>query len=480
MAPRDFLFLSSLALLLVESVYAVPYLEVEEVVTLGGVIMSVDISPDGDYVVTGTEDGYIYFINRSSGLSWRKKLHSPIFSIAVSFKGDFVAAGDDSRVYLFNKTGDLVWWDSGRTIGDYVRDVDISLQGDYVVAGSSNDFIYLFEDGREIWHKNLGSSIWGVGISPTGEYVAAGTVRGEVYLFKRSGELVWHHNLGRFISDVAVQGQVVVVAAKFVHSISGGEVSWSYYPKSEAFDVGFSSDGEFIIIGAGNDAYLLDDKGKVLFQYSTGDILRGVAVSNGGTMAVGVGKEVRLLVLPDVTPPELNITYPLNGSWVSAVVSITASTNEPLKFLQVLIDDNFACGTLPCNWDTSASSPGKHIITIIAEDEKGNRGENKIEVYIGEESEFDARVKPEGLLGEVKEILVSEEEISGGIEEEFESGTTVVLPPPAARRWSINFEIFWIIIGIILLVLAAGYLRHRRGYKKRYRWKGRRRRWSLR
>ncbi|MFQ5815173.1 MAG: WD40 repeat domain-containing protein [Candidatus Hydrothermarchaeaceae archaeon] len=454
-----------LSLLVMGTVHAVPQLEVDGTVATSGVVKSIDISSDGEYAAAGTEDGYVYFINRSWGVSWRERLHGPILSIAVSSGGEFVVAGDDSNIYLFNKTGGWLWGDEGRMIGDYVRDVDISARGDFVAAGSSNNFLYLFDKYGELWTKKLGSSVWGVGVSPSGEYIAAGTSRGMVYLFRRNGELVWQYNHGRFISDVAIWDQSVVVASRFVHSISAGGVNWSFYPQFEATGVGVSLDGGFIAVSSGGSAHILNDGGKVLFKYSSGDILGGAAVSDGGKVAVGVEGEIRLLALPDTTPPELKITNPVNGSSISGVVPITVSTNEPLKFLQVLIDDNYACGALPCNWDTSASTPGEHTIALIAEDESGNREEDRVKVFIDGNGEFGLVEKTGEILGSVKEELVSEAQ-------------TGPLPKVEGLR-PIEIETRWI-IGAFLFVPAAAYLYHRRNKKGyRYRWKPKRRRWPL-
>ncbi len=467
------------SLLITGTVYAVPQLEMAEVVATSGVVKSIDVSPDGDYVVAGTEEGNVYFINGSWELSWKEKLYSSILSIAVSSSGEFVVAGDNSRVYLFNKTGGLLWGDRGRLIGGKVKDVDISTQGDYVVAGSSNNFIYLFDRDGKLWWKNLGSTVQGVGISPSGEYIAAGTSEGEVYLFKMSGELVWQHSLGKFISDVAVWEQNVVVASRFIHSISAGEVTWSYDTYLETKDVGFSSTGEFVVVGSGDDIYILNDKEEVLFEYSSEEILGDVAISDVDNVAVGAGKEVRLLTLPDTTAPEVRITNPVNGSKISGLISITASTNEPsLKSLQVIIDDNYACGALPCKWDTSASTQGKHTIALIAEDESGNKGEDSVEVFI-EGSEFELVEKAEDIMEDLKDELSSgvEDELSSGVEDELSSGEDRVVSPPVVkgRRRGINVEISRWTIGAFLFVPAAAYLYGRRN-KKGYRWNGKKRR----
>ncbi|MEE9594995.1 MAG: PQQ-binding-like beta-propeller repeat protein, partial [Candidatus Hydrothermarchaeales archaeon] len=389
------------------------------------------------------------------------------------------------NIQLLNKTGDLLWDNDGKTIGDYVRDVEITPGGKYVVAGSSNNFVFLFENGEELWKRDLGSSVRGVGISSQGDYIVAGTSRGVVSSFNRNGDLVWQYTSKKFISDVAIRDQGVVVATRYVDYISDGDIAWNYFPEYGAVDdVGVSLDGELIAAASEKGAYILNKKGQELFAYSSEDIQGGIAISNNGKIAVGEGNKVTRLMFPDIEPPELSVTNPLNGSRVSGVVSITASTNEPLESIRVLIDGNFACGSLPCNWDTRVFTVGEHSIVLIAEDEKGNEAEEEINVFIGEGSNLEFVEKVEEVIDDVKEELISEgetfseSELTSESESELASEDSTRISLPSVRRPRLNIDVSRWTIGAFLLVPAVVFLSRRGNRKKPYRWKTKRK-WSI-
>lgn len=451
--------------LVMSTVYAVPQLEVSDRLVLGGGIRSIGVSPAGEYVVVGTEDGYVHLFNKSLKTEWSKKLVGPVLTVSTSANGEFTVAGDESYIYLLNKTSGLLW-DRGKLIGDNVRDVEISNQGEYVAVGSSNRFLYLFDRDGMLWRKELDSAVQGVGISPPGDYIAAGTARGTAYLFRKNGEPAWERNLNQYISDVAMLGEKVLVASKIAYALSNGEVAWDYYPDSEATSIGASPNGEIVAIGTKDRVHLASGGGKTLFKYSPGEVLTDMAVIDD-SIVTATGGEIRVLKLPDVEPPEVSITAPVNGSRVSGVITITASINEPLKSIRVLIDGNYACGWLPCNWDTSASARGEHIIAITAEDKSGNIAEEKITVFVESPLMLVEKTveKVENLTGELKEELPSVSEIPRP-----EVGATV-------SRWrDIHVEIpRWAVGGVFILLLGVVIYRKRNG-EKGYRWKPKKRR----
>jgi len=67
---------------------------------------------------------------------------SSINSVAISADGQYVVAGDNSKIYVFNQSGYLL---GSYRIGDWIESVAISSDGRYVVAGSHDFRVYFFE-----------------------------------------------------------------------------------------------------------------------------------------------------------------------------------------------------------------------------------------------------------------------------------------------------------------------------------------------
>ena len=68
--------------------------------------------------------------------------------------------------------------------GDWVNSVSITPNGEYVVAGSRDYHVYLFNRrGELLWKYWTGDDVYSVSITPDGEYVVAGSEDKHVYLF---------------------------------------------------------------------------------------------------------------------------------------------------------------------------------------------------------------------------------------------------------------------------------------------------------
>ncbi len=108
----------------------------------GDSVLSVAITPDGSYVVAGSDDHYVYMFDRNGNLLWRYKTGDTVRSVAITPDGRYVVAGsDDNHVYMLDRNGNLLW---KYKTGDDVNSVAITPDG-YVVAGSNDHYVYLFK-----------------------------------------------------------------------------------------------------------------------------------------------------------------------------------------------------------------------------------------------------------------------------------------------------------------------------------------------
>ena len=72
-------------------------------------------------------------------------------------------------------------------IGNVVRSVDISADGEYIAANSNDNKVYLFDkdSSTPLWNYTTGGVVWSMAISADGEYIVAGSQDNKIYFFSK-------------------------------------------------------------------------------------------------------------------------------------------------------------------------------------------------------------------------------------------------------------------------------------------------------
>jgi plastocyanin/outer membrane protein assembly factor BamB len=183
--------------------------------------------------------------------------------VAISADGEYIVAGTlDGRVYLFDKDSSTPLWNY--TTEEQVHTVAISADGEYIVAGSYDDKIYLFNkyNNTPLWSYDTGGNIYSIAISADGEYIAAGSGDDKVYLFdKDSSTPIWSYETGHNVRSVSISADGEHIAAGssddnvYLFDKDSSTPIWSYTTTSDNLDsLAISADGEYITAGtAGSD-----------------------------------------------------------------------------------------------------------------------------------------------------------------------------------------------------------------------------------
>ncbi|MEE8401246.1 MAG: PQQ-binding-like beta-propeller repeat protein, partial [Candidatus Hydrothermarchaeaceae archaeon] len=350
----------------------------------GGTVNGVAISGEGNYTVAASSDGYLYLLNKSKKLMWKEQTESPPLKVAISSDGGRIFAGDESIVYLYNKTGHRMWEFSE---GESILDLDTTPGGDFVLVGSQSYYVYLLDkDGDLVWKYRTNAPVMSVSISGSGGLITAGSTRGSTYLFNRKGELLWEYISGRSIDGVGILGEQVVSGERYLNFLEDGRrVSSSTKVVCDISSIEMTSDNEFMLVGCEDGKVsFFDSAKKRLWAYEIGRASYDSSISfDGSYMAAGGGKGVYILASPDISIPIVKITGPEEGAVVSGIVKIDASIVESSSYiLRVFIDGDFACSRLPCNWNTGAATEGEHEITVEVNDSWGNVGTDKATVNL--------------------------------------------------------------------------------------------------
>jgi len=182
-----------------------------------------------------------------------------------------------------------------RETGYTIRDVDSSADGEYIIVGSFDYKVYLFDrKGTLLWSYKTGDTVRDVAISFDGRYMAAGSYDNCVYFFNTNGDLLWKYRTGAPVRDVSISagGENIVVGSndKYVHYLNKeGKLLWKYPTRGSVFSVALSTRGEYISAGSNDrNIYFFNKLGDLLWNYETGSAVRDVEMTTKGKyIAVG-------------------------------------------------------------------------------------------------------------------------------------------------------------------------------------------------
>jgi WD40 repeat protein len=387
-----------------------------------------------------------------------------------------IFVGDGSKVYLYNKTGDVQW---EFFVGDETVALAVTPTGDRIAVGSIDHRVYLLNsEGGILWKYMTNAPVMSVAISGNGKYIAAGTSGSITYMLNRDGNLLWEHISKRSIDGVGILGSQVVSGERFLNFLKDGNNVGSYSSiVCDITGIEVTSDGDYVLVGCGDGrVYFLDSSKKKHWSYEVGKTSWDSSISPKGDYAVVAGgKTVYILESPDIAPPIVEITKPKDGDSVSGTVGIDASVVEDSSYtLRVLIDGDFACSKLPCSWNTGASAEGKHRIAVEVNDSGGNIGTDSVNVTL-------KHSLLEGIASEIseKEDIIEEKQVviketEEALKEKLNETLPTNLPPLRKQR-----DYSQIITGVVIILsvyLALKYVRpkltrRRKGRRGKYKFR---------
>lgn len=247
------------------------------------------VSKNGQYAAVATSND-LRFYGRGSGTPlWSWGTAESIQSVAISADGSCVVVGGFWHVFFWrdastrtSSTSDPTW--SSTSLGPIERrDLDISDDGNYVVAGGTGDHVYYWTNAKSQSGAGIAPAtsdyfdgfVEAVDLSSNGDYIAAASGRGEVAYWKNARTnfqptWTWKVELAdESFNDVAISDDGNYIAASSVVTDTtsvhywagatslGGSPSptWSSGIGTSFYSIDMSSDGGSVVAGAAGTVY---------------------------------------------------------------------------------------------------------------------------------------------------------------------------------------------------------------------------------
>jgi WD40 repeat protein len=362
-----------------------------------GAVESVAFSPDRKYVLTGSADKTAILWDTATGAQVRTFSDPPTtvartsvemkrsnHSVAFSPDGKYVLTGsDDGTPRLWDTaTGTLVRTFSGHT--NIVRSVAFSPDGKYVLTGSLDGTARLWDTATGDEVRSFGSSSWilSVAFSPDGKYVLTGST---------AEAKLWDAATGTEVNTYSGDANASVSAAfspdgKFLLTVSlsqssarlwdvaSGALVRTYSGHTDTVTaVAFSPNGDYVLTGSlDRTAKLWDASGNAQVRSFIGHtgIIESVAFSPDGKFVL-TGSDDQTAKLWDAASAALLRTFSgHNGEVLSVAFSpdgkyiLTGSADATAKLWEVATGTVMHTFRLAREVASVAFSPdGKYVLT---------------------------------------------------------------------------------------------------------------------
>jgi hypothetical protein len=326
-------------------------------------LLSVAISADGEYTVTGDSSGFLHYFNESTTRTdsqttptWKSyDMGGPIErgTLDMSANGNYtVLGGTGVNVWYYagcitrTGTGQTATWTSGPPVNEFLT-VDISPDGKYVAGGgrygTAAGFIAYYKDSTAhtgylstTWfaHTPINSIITDLALSDDGYSVAAiDTGLTTLFYWANATNLTgdpnatWTNSEPFSCIDMSGTGDSVVAGGMqaypgtlhfWTDSRAREDVQpedWLRLESADVFDAAISHDGSLIATSTWTEtsnytAYFLTSEGTIIGEQELHDYSPVVSMSgNGATIAIGGSNPDSLYVFgtaADSTPPNIN------------------------------------------------------------------------------------------------------------------------------------------------------------------------------
>ncbi len=261
------------------------------------------VSPDGNVVLAGDTAGTIQRRTGNGELQWTRTLSLPTRALATTREGGAIfAAGIGAQA--LSGDGEVRWRDSLTTFEVVLERVEISNDGGFMVAATSNadgrGQVFGFHETGLAWVTDESLGVNSFHLSTEGAPIAMGAVGGDRYhvlVLNDRGEKTMGSDLIEPVVKVALANlnqKLVVLSERHVSQfdIASQEIEWQASARGRALAV--SQPGDIIYVGGvqGITAYYQDGR-----QLWTQDAMPVSQIVANRDYLVGLSDNIRLVVV---------------------------------------------------------------------------------------------------------------------------------------------------------------------------------------
>lgn len=237
-------------------------------------LVSLAVSPDGDRIVTGDNQGNMYIWTKDGELIYQYDAHTDDI-LAIDFSPDgelFVTAGRDKLAKIWDRDGRFVTPINGHT--DAVTDIAFSPDGSFLASSSWDNTVRVWSrDGRLLQtFEGHEGSVLSVAIDPTGKFIASGSGDNTIKIWDVEQNILVKTITGHQDSVYALafspDGKTLASGSGDdrikLWRLNGDFITTFRGHGSDVMDLSFSPDGKRLVSGSDDNTAIIWDVTRIL------------------------------------------------------------------------------------------------------------------------------------------------------------------------------------------------------------------------
>jgi outer membrane protein assembly factor BamB len=225
--------------------------------------------------------------------AWEYLTRGHVLDVSISASGEYIVAGSqDSYLYLFDKTGKALW---GQNLGTPVVRTRISPNGEYICTSTYDNIISFFSrSGALLWRRRVNRPVMGMDLTTDGNYAALGSDNRNVYVVAANGALIWNQKVGGEIRQVVItrDGRYTITGSydAFIYCFDhSGNLYWSYKTMGPIEALAINGSADYILASsADHRTYFLNRSGSMIWNPKTPEPVKFIEISDQGNLMVQV------------------------------------------------------------------------------------------------------------------------------------------------------------------------------------------------